>query len=217
MPVQFFVSPDMADDRELNGDADDHALLYVLPGRRRETTGRAGGGRRRRTKACRTTAAGRAGRAADGWDRTIMAEAHAKHHDYHLVDPSPWPIIGAVSAFVLALALIFAMHGQISYWWLTPGMLGVLYTMFALVGGRDQGGASRRPYARRAAPPPLRHDHVHRLGGDVLRRLVLGLLRRQPLLPARRRSMRASRRPAGTGRRRASRCSTRGTCRSSTR
>ena len=32
-----------------------------------------------------------------------MAEAHAKHHDYHLVDPSPWPIIGAVSAFVLAL------------------------------------------------------------------------------------------------------------------
>ena len=43
-----------------------------------------------------------------------MAEAHAKHHDYHLVDPSPWPIIGAVSAFVLALALIFAMHGQIS-------------------------------------------------------------------------------------------------------
>src|SRR3712207_8552294 len=27
-------------------------------------------------------------------------------------------------------------------------------------------------------PPALRHDHVHRLGGDVLRRLVLGLLRR---------------------------------------
>ena len=29
-----------------------------------------------------------------------MAEAHAKHHDYHLVDPSPWPLIGAISAFV---------------------------------------------------------------------------------------------------------------------
>jgi cytochrome c oxidase subunit III len=59
------------------------------------------------------------------------AHAHAKHHDYHLVNPSPWPIIGAVSAFVLALALIFAMHGKISYWWLAPGIIGVLYTMFS--------------------------------------------------------------------------------------
>src|SRR5919112_1341942 len=25
-----------------------------------------------------------------------MAEAHAKHHDYHLVDPSPWPLIGVI-------------------------------------------------------------------------------------------------------------------------
>jgi cytochrome c oxidase subunit 3 len=60
-----------------------------------------------------------------------MAEAHAKHHDYHLVDPSPWPIIGSVSAFVLALAAIFAMHGQVSWWWVAPGIIGVLYTMFA--------------------------------------------------------------------------------------
>jgi cytochrome c oxidase subunit 3 len=58
-----------------------------------------------------------------------MAEAHAKHHDYHLVDPSPWPIIGATSALVLALAFISAMHGA-SYWWTLPGVLGVLYTMF---------------------------------------------------------------------------------------
>jgi cytochrome c oxidase subunit 3 len=57
-----------------------------------------------------------------------MAEAHAKHHDYHLVDPSPWPIIGATAAFVLALAAIFAMHGA-SWWWIAPGVLGVLYTM----------------------------------------------------------------------------------------
>ena len=33
-----------------------------------------------------------------------MADAHTpKNHSYHLVDPSPWPIVGAVSAFVLAL------------------------------------------------------------------------------------------------------------------
>ena len=30
-----------------------------------------------------------------------MATAHAKHHDYHLVDPSPWPFVGSVSAFIM--------------------------------------------------------------------------------------------------------------------
>jgi cytochrome c oxidase subunit 3 len=59
-----------------------------------------------------------------------MAEAHAKHHDYHLVDPSPWPIIGAVSAFALAIAAISAMHGA-TWLWTIPGFLGVAYTMFA--------------------------------------------------------------------------------------
>ena len=59
-----------------------------------------------------------------------MAQTHAKHHDYHLVDPSPWPIIGAISAFILAVAAISAMHGA-SWLWVVPGFLGVLYTMYA--------------------------------------------------------------------------------------
>ena len=59
-----------------------------------------------------------------------MADAHARHHDYHLVDPSPWPAIGATSAFFLALGAIFAMHGA-SWLWAVPGLIGVLYTMFA--------------------------------------------------------------------------------------
>ena len=71
-----------------------------------------------------------------------MAEAHTKHHDYHLVDPSPWPIIGAVGAFLTALGLIFAMHADLPQdatasdyifrkWGLiVPGMLIVLYTMY---------------------------------------------------------------------------------------
>ena len=57
-----------------------------------------------------------------------MADAHVKHHDYHLVDPSPWPIVGAISAFVLALGFISVMHGS-SLLWLVPGFLGVFYTM----------------------------------------------------------------------------------------
>ena len=59
-----------------------------------------------------------------------MAEAHAKpQHPYHLVDPIPWPAVGAVSAFLLAVGTISYMHGQ-SLWLTVPGILGVLYTMF---------------------------------------------------------------------------------------
>ena len=39
-----------------------------------------------------------------------MAEAHTKHHDYHLVDPSPWPAVGATSVFLMAFGGISWMH-----------------------------------------------------------------------------------------------------------
>lgn len=60
-----------------------------------------------------------------------MADAHAKHHDYHLVDPSPWPIVGSISAFILAIGLITWMHKMTTA---APvifgvGVVGVLYTM----------------------------------------------------------------------------------------
>jgi cytochrome c oxidase subunit 3 len=68
-----------------------------------------------------------------------MADAHAKHHDYHLLNPSPWPIVGSVSAFVLAVGLIawmksmnggagvFGIQGS---WLFGIGVMGVIYTMF---------------------------------------------------------------------------------------
>ena len=31
-----------------------------------------------------------------------MAHGQVKH-DYHLVDPSPWPLIGSISAFVMVV------------------------------------------------------------------------------------------------------------------
>ena len=65
-----------------------------------------------------------------------MAEAHAKpHHDYHLVDPSPWPIIGSISAFVMAVGLVMTMKAmtlgglRIGPYIFGAGVLGVLYTM----------------------------------------------------------------------------------------
>jgi cytochrome c oxidase subunit 3 len=58
-----------------------------------------------------------------------MADAHAKNHDYHLVDPSPWPAIGAVSAFILAVGAVMWMHGSNPAVMLI-GFAGALYTMF---------------------------------------------------------------------------------------
>ena len=58
--------------------------------------------------------------------------AHAKpHHDYQLVNPSPWPAVGATSAFVTALGLILWMHGTVTYApvILGAGVIGVAYTM----------------------------------------------------------------------------------------
>ncbi len=67
----------------------------------------------------------------------MAANAHAKpKHDYHLVDPSPWPIFGAVSAFVLAVGAIMWMKGlgifqlKAGGFIFGVGVIGVLYTMF---------------------------------------------------------------------------------------
>ena len=63
-----------------------------------------------------------------------MADAHAKpQHDYHLVDPSPWPAVGSVSAFVMAVGAIAWMHHMFAAAPLVfgAGALGVLYTMLS--------------------------------------------------------------------------------------
>jgi cytochrome c oxidase subunit 3 len=58
-----------------------------------------------------------------------MADAHAKNHDYHLVNPSPWPAIGAVAAFITAVGAVTWMHGGTSIA-VIVGFVLILYTMF---------------------------------------------------------------------------------------
>ena len=107
-----------------------------------------------------------------------MAQAHANHHDYHLVDPSPWPAVGATSAFMMAFGGICWMHHHV-----LRGAAGVRARrdrhplhLHRLVARRHPRGPIRGlPHPRGADLAPLRHDPVHRLRGDVLRRLVLGL------------------------------------------
>jgi cytochrome c oxidase subunit 3 len=63
-----------------------------------------------------------------------MADAHAKpHHDYHLVDPSPWPAVGSVSAFLMAVGAITWMHHSFAAapYVFGVGVIGVLYTFVA--------------------------------------------------------------------------------------
>ncbi|HEY8574175.1 cytochrome c oxidase subunit 3 [Phenylobacterium sp.] len=62
-----------------------------------------------------------------------MAHGEVKH-DYHLVDPSPWPLIGSLSATVMALGGVMWMKGLFGQpegtWWLfAAGLTGVLLTM----------------------------------------------------------------------------------------
>ncbi len=59
--------------------------------------------------------------------------AHAKQHDYHLVDPSPWPAVGSVAAFIMAFGAIMWMHNTFAA---APmvfgvGVIGMLYTFVA--------------------------------------------------------------------------------------
>ena len=41
-----------------------------------------------------------------------MAEAHGKQHDYHLLDPSPWPLLASLATFVLAVGGIVWMRSM---------------------------------------------------------------------------------------------------------
>ena len=55
--------------------------------------------------------------------------AHETNHDYHILPPSPWPFIGAVSAFVMLLGAVFMFHDYTSAPFFL-GLAGVLYTMY---------------------------------------------------------------------------------------
>ena len=59
-----------------------------------------------------------------------MAHAKTHNHDYHLVNPSPWPLIGAFAALTMAAGAIGWMH-KLPWgpWAFAAGTAGVLVTM----------------------------------------------------------------------------------------
>jgi cytochrome c oxidase subunit 3 len=66
-----------------------------------------------------------------------MADTHAKHHDYHLVDPSPWPVVASLFAFVMAVGAIAWMKttsggvfGIKGPWVFAIGGAGLIFTAY---------------------------------------------------------------------------------------
>ena len=55
---------------------------------------------------------------------------HAQKHPYHLVDPSPWPALGAASAGILAAGAIMVFANQDRWWFILPGLVLSMTTMF---------------------------------------------------------------------------------------
>src|SRR5258708_20484122 len=58
-----------------------------------------------------------------------MSTSHGgPKHPYHLVDPSPWPLIGAGFAGLMFGGAVIYMHGG-PLWLVAPGFVGVVAIM----------------------------------------------------------------------------------------
>jgi cytochrome c oxidase subunit III len=70
-----------------------------------------------------------------GDPRGMNEMAGAKNHQYHILKPSIWPFIGAMSALVMFFGLVMWFHpeqfGPNGKWITGAGLIGVLFTMFS--------------------------------------------------------------------------------------
>ena len=58
--------------------------------------------------------------------------AGAKNHQYHILNPSPWPLIGSFSALAMAAGGIMWMHeNSFGPYVFFAGLIGVLFTMYS--------------------------------------------------------------------------------------
>jgi cytochrome c oxidase subunit 3 len=61
--------------------------------------------------------------------------AHKPNHPYHLVDPSPWPVVGAIAAGLFTVGMVLYMHDlpvfghKFGLASIIPGVIGILGTM----------------------------------------------------------------------------------------
>ena len=60
---------------------------------------------------------------------------HGVKHDYHIINPSPWPLLGSASGLIWAFGMVMGMRGLFgepkgTWWLLFVGIAGILLTMF---------------------------------------------------------------------------------------
>ena len=95
-----------------------------------------------------------------------MADAHAKpQHDYHLVNPSPWPIIGAFFALVLTIGMVVWMRGGTSLITIA-GALGIVYIM--IVWWRDIIDEAQTGYHTKVVQLHLRYGMILFIASEVM-------------------------------------------------
>jgi cytochrome c oxidase subunit 3 len=63
-----------------------------------------------------------------------MASHEGVHHDYHLVKPSPWPLVGSIAAVMFFVGFVAGLKGVLGMpkgeWWMcSAGAVGILATM----------------------------------------------------------------------------------------
>ena len=58
-----------------------------------------------------------------------MAGSSEVHHSYHLVDPSPWPIVASISLFLATFGAVLALN-DMGPWIMAIGAAGLFYTVY---------------------------------------------------------------------------------------
>jgi cytochrome c oxidase subunit 3 len=53
-----------------------------------------------------------------------------KNHDYHILAPSIWPLVGAIGALLMLFGAVLLVHGH-GPWLALIGFVAVLYTMYS--------------------------------------------------------------------------------------
>ncbi|MEM6461483.1 MAG: cytochrome c oxidase subunit 3 [Pseudomonadota bacterium] len=107
-----------------------------------------------------------------------MADAHHKNHDYHILDPSPWPLWGGVGALILAIGslgymryaagdtlIMFGVDIAQPYLFYI-GLAIVLYTMFAW--WRDCITESHQGHHTRVVSLHLRYGMIMFIASEVM-------------------------------------------------
>ncbi len=101
-----------------------------------------------------------------------MSADHAPNHDYHLLEPSPWPALGALAGFVLAAGGIIYLHpdmvgaDSVSWMAIVPGLILVLLTMYFW--WRDVVRESRRGDHKPVVQLGLRYGMVLFIASEVM-------------------------------------------------